>query len=47
MADSMCRKKKKDRKKVMKKPAEYVCKNCDFTAHKKKNLCKPKKLKIA
>ena len=47
MAESMCKKKKKDRKKVMEKEARFYCRKCNFTAHKKKHLCDPKKLKAA
>jgi len=44
MTKSMCKKSKEDRKKILAKPAVYVCKKCEITANKEKHLCKPKKI---
>jgi len=43
----MCKKNREGINKIKKKEQKFVCKSCGQKSHKKKHLCKPKKLKIS
>ncbi len=47
MTKTMCKKKQGGINKIKEKEAKFICKSCAQKAHKKKHLCKPKKLKIS
>lgn len=46
MTKTMCKKSKDKKRKVGSFEKRYKCKSCSQTAHKKKHLCKPKKIKV-
>ena len=45
MTKTMCKKTIGKRELILNKEARFVCKKCEATAHKKKHLCNPEKVK--